>query len=178
MSEKDASLAFCLQRIGKSSAGWDTLVVRGSAQAAEPAEDLWAVWANVERWPDWSPLHLSVTRGEPGGLVAGATFRQQIELGFPVGKTSEVATLSVLEPARRAAWVGNANGIRNCHLWSFTPLPAGGTRVDNIEVFSGLLVALLRPAVARRWNRLFQGAVDGLIRRTASDAEASRNLGD
>jgi len=86
MPEKDANLAFCLERIGKSAAGWDTLVVRGSAEAAASAEDLWAAWADVERWPDWSPL--------------------------------------------------------------------------------------LRPAVARRWNRAFQGAVDGLIRRTAGGAAA------
>ncbi len=172
MPEKDSNLAFCLNRIGKSAVGWDTLVVRGSAEAAASAEDLWAAWADVERWPDWSPLHRTVTRGEPGGLVAGATFRQEIGLGFPVGTTSETVTLSVLEPARRAAWEGDANGIRNCHLWTFTPLIRGGTRVDNIEVFTGLLVGLLRPAVARRWNRAFQGAVDGLIRRTAGGAAA------
>jgi hypothetical protein len=32
-------------------------------------------------------------------------------------------------------------------------------------VFTGLPAALLCPLVARRWNRAFQGAVDGLIRR-------------
>jgi hypothetical protein len=30
-------------------------------------------------------------------------------------------------------------------------------------VFAGLPVAVLRPVVTRRWNRLFQAAVDGLI---------------
>jgi hypothetical protein len=54
-------------------------------------------------------------------------------------------------------------GIRNCYLWSFTPLPDGGTHVSNTEVFAGFPVAVLRPLVIRRWNRLFQAAVDGLI---------------
>jgi polyketide cyclase/dehydrase/lipid transport protein len=170
MAGKDSNLAYCLGRIGKSAAGWDTLVVRGSAEATEQAEDLWAVWADVERWPAWSPLHRRVTRKEAGALAAGATFRQEIQLGFPVGTTSETVTLTVLEPARRAVWEGKANGIRNCHLWTFSPLPGGGTRIENIEVFAGLPVGLLRPVVTRRWNRAFQVAVDGLIRRTASGA--------
>ena len=170
MLKNDASLAFCLERIGQSSAGWDTLVVRGSAETARSAEDLWAVWANLEGWPGWSPLHRAVTRQEAGELVAGATFRQELDLGFPAGTTSETVTLSVLEPSRRAAWEGNANGIRNCHLWTFTPRPDGGTDVDNTEVFAGLPAALLRPLVARRWNRAFQAAVDGLIGRTANGA--------
>jgi len=53
-------------------------------------------------------------------------------------------------------------------------LPAGGTRVGNTEAFAGLPVAMLRPLVARRWNRAFQGAVDGLIRRAANGGHASQ----
>lgn len=165
----DPDVEFCLKRVGKSAAGWDTLVVHGTADAARSAEALWSVWSDLAGWPAWSPLHVSVTRPEAGELAVGSAFDQRIRLGFPVGTTTEHVTLAVLEPARRAAWEGAANGIRNCHLWSFTPLPEGGTRVRNTEVFVGLPAALLRPLAARRWNRDFQGAVDGLIRRTGSE---------
>jgi hypothetical protein len=104
-------------------------------------------------------------QGSTGKLTAGAAFDQRISLGFPVGTTTEHATLAVFAPARRAAWESAANGIRSCHLWSFSPLPTGGTRVRNTEVLTGLPAGLLRPLVARRWNRAFQGAVDDLIRR-------------
>lgn len=171
MSVTDPGVAFCLERIGKSAVGRDTLVVRGAADATQRAEELWAVWASVEGWPAWSPLHLAVTRNESGELAVGATFDQRISLGFPVGTTSQRVTLAVLEPARQAAWLGDANGIRNCHLWSFTPLPGGGTRVANIEVFAGRPIPLLRPLVARRWNRAFQAAVHGLIRSTQPTAK-------
>jgi hypothetical protein len=70
------------------------------------------------------------------GPAAGASFDQQISLGFPIGTTIEHATFDLLEPGRRAAWAGHANGIKNCHLWSFTPLPDGGTHVSNTEVFA------------------------------------------
>lgn len=102
-----------------------------------------------------------------GPADRGCTFDQQISLGFPVGTTTEHVTLAVLEPGQRAAWAGASNGIRSCHLWSFTPLPDGGTQVSNVEAFTGLPVALARPLVARRWNRDFQGAADGLIRQVA-----------
>jgi hypothetical protein len=167
MPPADPDAAFCLERVGKAAAGWDALVVSGAAGTALPAGDLWAVWADLEAWPLWSPLHQSVTRTGPGGLAAGAAFDQRISLGFPVGTTTEHVTIADLEPGRRAAWTGDASGIRSCHLWSFTPLPDGGTRVSNTEAFAGLPAAMLRPLVARRWNRAFQDAVDGLIRRTA-----------
>jgi uncharacterized membrane protein len=171
MPSTDPAVAYCLQGAGREASGWDTLVVRGAADTALPAEDLWAVWADLERWPDWSPLHQSVTVTSPGPLAAGATFDQRISLGFPAGTTTEHVTISLLEPARRACWAGSGNGIRSCHLWSFTPLPGGGTRVSNAEAFAGLPAALLRPMVARRWNRAFQEAVDGLIRRAAAQRE-------
>jgi hypothetical protein len=174
MPPPEPGTAFCLARVGKTEAGWDTLVVSGAAETALPAQVLWEVWADLERWPLWSPLHRSVTRTGVGGLAAGMTFDQQISLGFPAGTTTEHVTIAELEPARRAAWAGAGNGIRSCHLWSFTSLPAGGTRVGNTEAFAGLPVAMLRPLVARRWNRAFQGAVDGLIRRAANGGHASQ----
>jgi hypothetical protein len=163
MTATSPDITFCLKRIGKDTAGWDTLVVTGAADTATPPENLWAAWSDLEHWPSWSPLHPSVTGTPETGLSAGASFDQQISLGFPIGTTTEHATFDLLEPGRRAAWAGDANGVRNCHLWSFTSLPDGGTRVRNTEVFSGFPVAVLRPIVTRRWNRLFQAAVDGLI---------------
>jgi hypothetical protein len=135
---------------------------------------LWAVWSDLERWPAWSPLHRSVTRASPAPLAAGATFSQQLRLGFPAGTTTEQVTIGLLEPARRVSWAGSGNGIRSCHLWSFTPLPGGGTHVRNTEAFAGLPAAMLRPLAGRRWNRLFQAAADGLIRHAADAGRTSR----
>jgi hypothetical protein len=168
MQVADADVVFCLRRIGKKTAGLSTLTVAGAADTPVPAGDLWAAWADLERWPAWSPLHRSAAWTTAVRLAAGAEFDQQISLGFPVGTTTEHVTIDVLEPARRVAWAGSGNGVASCHLWSFTPLPRGGTRVSNVEAFAGWPVTVLRPLVARRWNRLFQGAVDGLIRHVSA----------
>jgi len=162
-------IAFCLKRVGQDRASWDTLVVSGAADTPVAADVVWAVWTDLERWPVWSPLHRSVTRASTAELTAGATFEQQLSLGFPVGTTSQHVTIDLLEPARRASWSGDGNGLKSCHLWSFTPSPDGGTHVSNVEVFSGFTAAMLRPLAARRWNRQFQAAVDGLIRSAAGE---------
>src|SRR5260221_10351604 len=60
MTATNPDITFCLKRIGKDTAGWDTLVVAG-ADTVTPPEDLWAAWSDLERWPLWSPLHRSVT---------------------------------------------------------------------------------------------------------------------
>lgn len=159
-------VAYCVARIGKRRAGWDTLVVSGASDTTLSPEKLWAVWSDLEHWPDWSPLHQSVTRDTAAATLAtGASFSQKLGLGFPIGTTTEIVTISLLEPGRHAAWEGHANGVRNCHLWSFTPLSGGGTHVSNVEAFSGFPIALLQLMVRRRWNRSFQDALDGLIRR-------------
>jgi hypothetical protein len=143
-------------------------VVSGSADTALSPEDLWAVWSDLERWPLWSPLHQSVVRTGRSMLAAGATFDQQISLGFPVGTTTQHVTIAELEPVRCAVWAGDENGIRSCHQWRFIPLPDGGTRVSNTEAFAGLPAALIRPMVIRRWNGAFQAAVDGLVRQSSA----------
>lgn len=155
---------YCLGRIGISDVGWQTLIVQGSAVTTASPEQVWTLWSDLSTWPQWSPLHLKTTwAGEPG-FSAGAQFDQTIKLGFPVGTKTQRELVDVLEPAVRASWSGDKNGIRNCHVWSFTPAEDGGTRISNVEVFTGTTIGLVRPLVGRRWNSLFQRAADGLAR--------------
>lgn len=170
MPAVNPDIAFCLTRTGQDIAGRNTLIVSGTAGTPVPAEDLWAVWTDLGDWPLWSPLHRSAAWTSAAGPADGAAFDQRISLGFPIGTTTQHVTLDLVEPARRVGWAGQGSGVRSCHLWSFSPLPHGGTQVSNTEVFTGLRVAVLRPLVARRWHRMFQAAVDGLIRTAASEA--------
>ena len=159
----DESIGFCLERVGRREPSWRTLVVSGSALADVSPERLWAVLADLERWSQWSPLHRAAAWTDGDALTPGSRFEQQLELGFPVGRTTEEVTLAFAEPETRAGWVGDANGVKSCHLWSFAAAEGAGTGVSNVEVFSGTPVGLIKPLVARRWRHAFQAAVDGLI---------------
>lgn len=160
----DDTIAFCLREVGASRPGWKTLVIAASDTAATaPPERVWAVLEDVASWPRWSPVHASTAWKGGDGLAVGARFDQVIELGFPVGRQTGHVTVAFAEPERRVGWTEDGNGIRSCHLWRLEPAAGGGTDVADVEVFSGLPAALLKPFVARRWRRLFRGAVEGLI---------------
>lgn len=159
----EESIDFCLERVGRRKPSWSTLVVSGSALADVSPDRLWAVLADLESWSQWSPLHRAAAWTDGNGLTLGSRFEQQLDLGFPLGRTTAQVTLAFAEPERRAGWVGDANGVKSCHLWSFARAAAAGTEVGNVEVFSGTPVGLIKPLVARRWRHAFQAAVDGLI---------------
>ena len=154
------TIEFCRQQVGQ---GWKTLLLAGSGRTDASATRLWDVLADVEGWPRWSPLHSAARWAEGDSLSVGARFEQRLELGFPVGRSTEHVTLAFADPGRRAGWVGDNNGVHSCHLWTFAPAVGGGTAVSNVEALSGLGIALVRPLVAARWRRQFQAAVDGLI---------------
>jgi uncharacterized membrane protein len=164
----DDPVAFCLAQIGVGQPTWKTLVTTAAATTDQPAARLWALWSQLPRWPEWStPLHSAARWISGESFTPGAQFNQVIHLGFPLGRTSSHETVRTVEPQRRVAWSKEENGVRSCHLWQFEPLPDGGTRISNTEVFHGIPIALVKPLVATRWNRLFQTSVDNLIKTAA-----------
>ncbi|MBL7489147.1 SRPBCC family protein [Frankia sp. AgB1.9] len=169
----ETGVAYCLERVGLAKPDWKTLVVEGSGTSKATAADLWAVWSDLEHWPNWSPIHRSVAPVDANTLSIGGSFDQELGLGFPVGVQHERATFDEFQPAAQVSWSGDKNGIRSCHRWQFQPTPDGGTRIHNVEIFVGTTMGLIKPLVGRRWNRLFQRAVDGLIAATTGAAEGS-----
>jgi hypothetical protein len=164
MLTSTSEVDYCLGRIGITSAGWQTLIVQGSAVTTASPERVWEVWSDLRTWPEWSPLHLQATWAGDPGFITGAQFDQMIKLGFPVGTKTQRVLADVLEPAVRASWSGDESGVRSCHTWSFTLAEEGGTLISDVEVFTGTTIGLVRPLVGRRWNAMFQRAADGLAR--------------
>ena len=156
-------IEFCLKEVRQPRPKWNTVVPVGVARTELSADGLWEVLGDVEAWPDWSPLHRAVAWQQGSALTVGARFEQQLDLGFPVGRTTEQVTLALAEPGRRAGWTGDKGGVRSCHVWAFTPTPDGGTEVSNVEALTGFPIALVHPFVARRWQRQFQAAAEGLV---------------
>ncbi|GHJ49321.1 hypothetical protein Cs7R123_66630 [Catellatospora sp. TT07R-123] len=163
-SYHEHNVTYCLERITAPTAGWKTLVAQASAVTDASPQQVWRVWSDLSGWPGWSPLHTATAWAGTPGFAVGARFDQTLALGFPVGTKTEQATLAELEPGSRAAWAGDSGGVRSCHSWQFTPTASGGTHISNVEALTGTAVGLVRPLVARRWNSMFQGAVDGLVR--------------
>ncbi|MFI5174373.1 MAG: hypothetical protein ACHQKY_05920 [Terriglobia bacterium] len=166
MAASDPNVRMALEKVGLTTPGWDTLIVSAEKEAAIPAPVLWAMWSRLEEWPAWSrPLHVSARWVNEAEWKTGAKFEQKLNLGFPVGEVVSLEEVGPVTKGRRAMWSKDENGIKSCHIWFFERLPDGRTRVGNTEVFQGKKIGLIRPLVARRWQRMFQASVEGLVQR-------------
>lgn len=158
-----SAIEFVLGQLRLRRPDWKTLLLSGSGQASASPGQVWSVLEDVERWPDWSPLHQRTTWLSSPSLAMGARFEQRLSLGFPLGASTEAVTISFAERERLLGWTGTSSGIRSCHVWKLDPTGEDTIRVSNVEAFVGLPVALIKPLAANRWREQFQQAVDGLI---------------
>jgi len=103
---------------------------------AAPADAVWAVLADLERYPDWNPYHVRVD----GALEHGAKLAVRIEK--PNGKSLSIRPhVMELAPGRSLVWGGGIRGIfHGEHRFDLEPLGPNCTRLSHTEVFSGLFV--------------------------------------
>jgi hypothetical protein len=157
-----------LDLMAVEEASWKTEVIAVTKETDVSRERLWARWADLERWPEWSnPLHVSTRWLDTPGWRQGVRFEQTLDLGFPAGRTVSLETVWEVTPEKSAIWWKSAGGTKACHIWTFESLPGGRTRVTDVEVFHGNVVGFLKPFVGERWQRLFESSVDGLVRSAA-----------
>lgn len=111
------------------------LVARKEIIIAAPAEKLWAMQADINRWPEWQP---GVTAAHlEGALAVGQVFR------WKGGGLNITSTLQEVESPSRIGWTGKAIGIDAVHIWTFEP-HGDGTRVTSEESWSGWLTRILK----------------------------------
>jgi uncharacterized membrane protein len=100
---------------------------------AAPCDRVWAVLADLERWPEWTPSVTSVERLEPGPLAVGTRARvRQPKLSPAVWEVTQ------LNEGRSFTWVTRHPGVRVTGLHQLEPT-ATGTRATLAVRFSGML---------------------------------------
>ncbi len=109
---------------------------------------VWAILADVERWPEWTPSVSRIRRLDPGPLGVGSRARIHQPRLLP-------ATWRILELAegRRFTWVTGGPGIRAVAEHSVEPIDRG-SRVTLSVRFEGLL-ASLAARLTRDLNRRY-----------------------
>ena len=117
-----------------------------------PPADVWEVVSNSAAYPDWNPF---ITRVD-GDFREGATIR--IVLGTGPDLMVFNPTVLVVRPEQDLCWRGSV-GIRGVfdgtHCIHLTA-GAGGTRLEQTESFSGLLVGRLTKDVTDETQRNFR----------------------
>jgi hypothetical protein len=101
-----------------------------------PAERVWAVLVDIDKWPEWNPF--AKARGR---LAVGE--RLEVEITPPgKGPMTFRPTVVKLEPGRELRWLGHLGfpGIFDGeHGFRVAPEDEGRCRFEQFETFRGML---------------------------------------
>lgn len=133
--------------------------------AADPAI-VWNVFADVERWHEWTASIKSVTRLDDGPFGAGSRARVLQPLIQPA-----IFEVTEFNPGKNFIWTTRNGGISAVANHMVEAIP-GGTRVTISLTFSGFPLLFLGPWVRWLTNRYFRMETEGLKRRSEANAGA------
>jgi hypothetical protein len=159
----DGLVVHVLDRMGIDSPSWRSLIVLSSADAEAAPERVWLTWADLDNWPSMSSLVNASrwTSGDP--WRPGSEFVAELDLGLGLGSKAAKNRVMSVDPGRSAEWGQSRGGLRTAHLWRFEPLQSGGVHITSVVVLHGSSIGVLKPVLAKRWRRLFQAQVEGLV---------------
>ena len=138
-------------------------VYRTTFAVDAPAEKVWEVLTDFDRWAEWNPSIPSI-EGEPrvGSTVA-------MTLAMPERPSAKVkAKLTQVEPGRRLVWDGNIGTDRlfaGHREFLIDPQSDGTVHFTHVEEVSGLLFPLFRAVMGEAIRRHHEGLNDAVKER-------------
>jgi hypothetical protein len=130
-------------------------VYRTTFAVDAPADRVWEVLTDFERYPEWNPSLPSI-KGEPR---LGSTV--ELTLGMPGRPSPKVkAKLTDVVPNRRLVWDGNLGSDRifaGHREFLIDPQPEGSVLFTHVEDVSGLLFPLFRAFMGSAIQRHHDG---------------------
>jgi uncharacterized membrane protein len=130
-----------------------------SVQIEAPPERVWAVYTDVERWPDWSPVIRKIERLEDERLALGSTARIEAKGGPP-----SVWTVTEFTDGRSFSWKSSARGVK-LMAWHLIEADGAGSKVKLGVRMSGLMATIFAPFLRRVAKRNVKTEAEGLKRR-------------
>ena len=106
-----------------------------------PAERVWRLLTEVDRWPAWNAA--VATAAMQGPLREGSVFVWTSQ-GFQV-----TSTLSEIDPPKRLSWTGSALGTKAFHLWEIETI-GDMVRVKTFETFDGWVPWLFKSSMQKK----------------------------
>lgn len=123
------------------------VITRDEIFIEAPIETVWEIQTDVAAWPAWQP---DVDGAQSDGpLEVGSVFRWQTA-GLDI-----TSTVQEIDPPRRIAWGGPAQGIVAVHVWTLEP-QGNGVLVRTAESWEG------EPVTAQ--VETLQGPLDASLR--------------
>jgi hypothetical protein len=163
IAENDRLVMQVLNRMGIDSPSWKSFIAVNSAESEADPERVWLTWADIDNWPSMSPL-VNATRwtsGEP--WRPGSEFVAELDIRPRLRTETAKKRVISVDPGRSAEWGQSRRGLQTAQLWRFEPRQGGGAHITNVAIFHGSSIGVLKPFVAKRWQRLFQAHIESLI---------------
>lgn len=137
--------------------------IERTIEIAAPADAVWAVLTDVERWPDWTASIRTVHKLEDGPLAPGSRVRiHQPRL------PAAVWTVSVVDPGRFFEWRNESAGLTSVAGHRVEPA-ADGSSIATLSIdWSGWLAPLIRVAYGGLSRRYVDMEAEGLRGRCES----------
>jgi uncharacterized membrane protein len=134
---------------------------RTSIEIDAPAEKVWAVLADVERWPEWTKSMQRVDLVEGSELQRGTKVRiKQPRLPAMVWEVTE------LEPDRDFTWQATSGGVTSIGSHRLSVTPANRVVADLSFRQTGMLASLVGLFTSGVTRRYAQMEAEGLKRRS------------
>jgi len=135
-----------------------------SVDIAAPAERVWKVMSDMERWHEWTPSVTSVRRFDGGPLAVGsrALVRQP---SFPPAFWKVIA----VQPGRSFTWVSWAPGLRVAADHGIEPT-SSGARATLALNYTGVFGRMLARMTERITRRYLEFEAEGLKARSEDPA--------
>ena len=114
--------------------------------------DVWSVYSDVERWPEWTASVRTSEYADGADLVVGA----RVRIDQPKLPTAQWEVTAV-DPGRSWTWVAKGPGVRTTATHTLVAVDAGTTRVhQTIEQHGplGVVIAKVYGRLTRDYLRM------------------------
>jgi uncharacterized membrane protein len=140
------------------------LLIETSVDINAPAERVWQVMSDVERWPEWTASISSIRFAGPPPLQAGAKLRvRQPKL------PAAVWTVTRFDPGRAFEWRSKGPGLSAFAGHYIEPLDANRSRARLRFEQTGLLAGVIGALMESRARRYVEMEAQGLKARSEAD---------
>jgi hypothetical protein len=138
--------------------------IRTYASIGSPAERVWAVLADFDRYAEWNPLNVWA---EGQARIGARVPMRFVDAGGGKGKIiAQTVTVTECEPGRTLAWVGHMPLLfRGRHFFDLEPDGAGSTRLTHGEDLSGLIPLFFSEARIARQKSAYEAMNEALAKR-------------
>ena len=143
----------------EENAGEKVIIIKQKIFIHAPAEKVWKVFTNLEKWPKMNPIYKYAKHIKGYPWAKGSMFEFQSDYGFLKTKAKPIILKS--NPPYFIEWIGTKPLIKGKHSFTFRKV-RNGTEVINYEEFNGIGLLIinilkLKPKIEKSFKYFMQG---------------------